>query len=76
MLRGVGLESHSVERFDGQMIWIGGEVTFELGNYLGGGAAGVVYEGVDLRVRTKHTMRFHQRERARVRCHRLRATWR
>ena len=33
-----------------QMIWIDGEVQFELGNYLGGGAAGVVYEGVDMKV--------------------------
>ena len=33
------------------MLWIRGEVSYELGNYLGGGAAGVVYEAVDLKVR-------------------------
>lgn len=38
-----------VDRYDGQVIWIDGESCYELGNYLGGGAAGVVYEAVDLR---------------------------
>lgn len=38
-----------VDRYDGQVIWIEGEANYELGNYLGGGAAGVVYEAVDLR---------------------------
>jgi hypothetical protein len=37
-----------VDRYDGQIIWIEGESWYELGNYLGGGAAGVVYEAVDL----------------------------
>ena len=40
-----------VDRYDGEMLWIRGEVSYELGNYLGGGAAGVVYEAVDLKVR-------------------------
>lgn len=38
-----------VDRYDGQVIWIDGDACYELGNYLGGGAAGVVYEAVDLR---------------------------
>ena len=42
---------HQVDRYDGEMLWIRGEVSYELGNYLGGGAAGVVYEAVDLKVR-------------------------
>lgn len=39
-----------VTRYDGQNIWTDGEVdtTYELGSYLGGGAAGVVYEGVNM----------------------------
>ena len=37
-----------VDRYDGQVIWIDGESSYELGNYLGGGASGVVYEAVDL----------------------------
>lgn len=31
-----------VDRYDGQAIYCGGRARFELGNYLGGGAAGVV----------------------------------
>mmetsp|Transcript_3667 Transcript_3667/g.11506 ORF Transcript_3667/g.11506 Transcript_3667/m.11506 type:complete len:562 (-) Transcript_3667:96-1781(-) len=38
-----------VDSFDGQTIVIGDEPAFELGNYLGSGAAGVVYEAVDLK---------------------------
>ncbi|CAM9591636.1 unnamed protein product, partial [Heterosigma akashiwo] len=40
-----------VDRFDGQCIWIKGQVDpcYELGNYLGGGAAGCVYEATNLR---------------------------
>lgn len=38
-----------VTRYDGQNIWLeDGEVAFELGSYLGGGAAGVVYEALNL----------------------------
>jgi hypothetical protein len=37
-----------VDRYDGQVIWIEGDACYEIGNYLGGGAAGVVYEAVDL----------------------------
>jgi len=35
----------SVDNFDGQNLIVDGEVIYELGNYLGGGVAGVVYEG-------------------------------
>jgi hypothetical protein len=38
-----------VDRYDGQVIDIDGTPTYELGNYLGGGVAGVVYEGHRLR---------------------------
>lgn len=38
-----------VHRYDGQLIWIGNEVHYELGNYLGGGSAGVVYEATNLK---------------------------
>lgn len=33
-----------VESFDGQTITINGKPSYELGSFLGGGAAGVVYE--------------------------------
>lgn len=33
-----------VDSFDGQTITINGKPTYELGSFLGGGAAGVVYE--------------------------------
>ncbi|CAN0215972.1 unnamed protein product, partial [Ectocarpus sp. 8 AP-2014] len=37
-----------VESFDGQTITINGKPSYELGSFLGGGAAGVVYEGTDV----------------------------
>lgn len=49
-----------VDAYDGQVIGVDGAPTYELGNYLGGGVAGVVYEGHRLRpieeypVRTGH----------------------
>lgn len=49
-----------VDTYDGQVIGVDGAPTYELGNYLGGGVAGVVYEGHRLRpieeypVRTGH----------------------
>ena len=49
-----------VDSYDGQVIGVDGAPTYELGNYLGGGVAGVVYEGHRLRpieeypVRTGH----------------------
>ena len=38
-----------VDTYDGQVIGVDGAPTYELGNYLGGGVAGVVYEGHRLR---------------------------
>lgn len=38
-----------VNTYDGQVIEVDGVPTYELGNYLGGGVAGVVYEGHRLR---------------------------
>lgn len=38
-----------VDSYDGQIIVVDGKPTYELGNYLGGGVAGVVYEGLRLR---------------------------
>lgn len=45
---GVEVPHRHVKRYDGQMVFVGDEQTahLELGNYLGGGAAGVVYESV------------------------------
>ena len=34
-----------VDSYDGQVIYVEGKAAYELGNYLGGGVAGVVYEG-------------------------------
>ncbi|CAM9467517.1 unnamed protein product [Chrysoparadoxa australica] len=36
------------DRYDGEVIWAAGEAAYELGHFLGGGAAGVVYEATDL----------------------------
>jgi hypothetical protein len=38
-----------VDSYDGQVIKVSGEPAYELGNYLGGGVAGVVYEAVSLK---------------------------
>jgi len=35
----------TVDSYDGQVITVDGKPSYELGNYLGGGVAGVVYEG-------------------------------
>jgi len=38
-----------IEKYDGQTLYCqGGEVAYELGNYLGGGASGSVYQAVDM----------------------------
>lgn len=37
-----------VDKYDGQSIFIGGLEVYELGNYLGGGASGSVYQATDL----------------------------
>lgn len=36
-----------VDKYDGQSIYSGGKVVYDLGNYLGGGASGSVYQGFD-----------------------------
>jgi serine/threonine protein kinase len=36
-----------VDKYDGQCIYAGGKVVYELGNYLGGGASGSVYQAFD-----------------------------
>ncbi|CAK4674005.1 hypothetical protein LEN26_005401 [Aphanomyces euteiches] len=38
------LQALKVDRYDGQSVFIDGELRYELGGYLGGGTAGVVYE--------------------------------
>jgi len=43
-----GLIQRQVDRYDGQSIYVKGQVTFELGNYLGGGASGSVYQATDV----------------------------
>ncbi|OQR99730.1 serine/threonine protein kinase [Achlya hypogyna] len=42
------LTALKVDRYDGQSIFIGNEQRYELGGYLGGGTAGVVYEALCL----------------------------
>ena len=40
----------SVDRYDGQVVWVRKHgAYYELGSYLGSGAAGVVYEAVNLK---------------------------
>lgn len=40
-------ECKSVEKYDGLLIHVDGKVALELGNYLGSGAAGSVYQATD-----------------------------
>lgn len=37
-----------VDKYDGQAIVVGGKEVYEIGNYLGGGASGSVYQATDL----------------------------
>lgn len=37
-----------VDKYDGQNIYIGSKVVYELGNYLGGGASGSVYQALEI----------------------------
>jgi serine/threonine protein kinase len=46
-----------VDYYDGQIIAIDGVPTYEVGNYLGGGVAGVVYEGQRLRPMSEYPNR-------------------
>jgi 5'-AMP-activated protein kinase catalytic alpha subunit len=45
----VYLRKRKVDSYDGQLIKVNGEPAYELGNYLGGGVAGVVYEAASLK---------------------------
>jgi hypothetical protein len=42
------LVHRQVDKYDGQSIWINDIEVYELGNYLGGGASGSVYQATDL----------------------------
>jgi len=46
-----------VDTYDGQVIAVDNKPTYELGNYLGGGVAGVVYEGHRLRPKEEYPVR-------------------
>ena len=46
-----------VDSYDGQVIVVDQKPTYELGNYLGGGVAGVVYEGHRLRPMDEYPVR-------------------
>jgi len=47
-----------VDTYDGQVISVEGKPAYELGNYLGGGVAGVVYEGHRLQPMEEYPVRF------------------
>jgi hypothetical protein len=47
-----------VDNYDGQVIVIDQTPTYEIGNYLGGGVAGVVYEGHRLRPMEEYPVRY------------------
>ena len=55
-----------VDSYDGQIIVVDGRPTYEVGNYLGGGVAGVVYEGTRLLPIAEYPVRtgFAERERS------------
>jgi len=57
-----------VDSYDGQIVVVDGRPTYEVGNYLGGGVAGVVYEGTRLLPISEYPVRmgFAERERAAV----------
>lgn len=46
-----------VDTYDGQVIVVDQKATYEIGNYLGGGVAGVVYEGHRLRPMEEYPVR-------------------
>jgi hypothetical protein len=46
-----------VDNYDGSVIYVEGEAAYELGNYLGGGVAGVVYEGHRLLPESEYPVR-------------------
>jgi serine/threonine protein kinase len=47
MTSALNLIQRRVDKYDGQSIFIDGEEVYELGNYLGGGASGSVYQAID-----------------------------
>ena len=49
-----------VDTYDGQVVCVDQKPTYELGNYLGGGVAGVVYEGHRLRPMEEYPVRTGQ----------------
>lgn len=46
-----------VDKYDGSVLTVEGEACYELGNYLGGGVAGVVYEGHRLLPESEYPVR-------------------
>jgi hypothetical protein len=46
-----------VDKYDGSVIFVEGQAAYELGNYLGGGVAGVVYEGNRLLPESEYPVR-------------------
>lgn len=42
------LKTRQIDKYDGQSLFINGDEVYELGNYLGGGASGSVYQAIDL----------------------------
>lgn len=46
-----------VDKYDGSVVTVEGKAAYELGNYLGGGVAGVVYEGHRLLPETEYPVR-------------------
>ena len=46
-----------VDKYDGSVIYVEGAAAYELGNYLGGGVAGVVYEGHRLLPESEYPVR-------------------
>ncbi|TDH69287.1 hypothetical protein CCR75_007888 [Bremia lactucae] len=51
------LQTVQVDHYDGQAIYTGNELLYELGGYLGGGAAGVVYEAFSTRTKQHVAMK-------------------
>jgi serine/threonine protein kinase len=49
---GPNLVRRQADRYDGQCIYVQGSVEYELGNYLGGGSSGSVYQATDIHART------------------------
>jgi serine/threonine protein kinase len=43
----VSFKLRQVEKYDGQSVFAGGKIVYDLGNYLGGGASGSVYQAAD-----------------------------